>query len=164
MKTITRSKIYLPIAAMILTAALAVPAAAQKQVPFKGAVQGRETQGPGLPGTALVEGNVTGIASQLGRFTMTYSATVNEADGSGVGTGQFVAANGDTISYTFAAQVLPTDTPDTLDIIEMSTITGGTGRFAGAKGSFILERLLNFVTGDTSGSFQGTITSPSAAH
>ena len=39
MKTITRSKIYLPMAAMILTAALAAPAAA-RQVPFVGAMQG----------------------------------------------------------------------------------------------------------------------------
>jgi hypothetical protein len=30
-------------AAMILTAALAVPVAAQKQVPFKGAMQGHDT-------------------------------------------------------------------------------------------------------------------------
>ena len=34
MKNITRSKIYLPIATMILSAALAVPAAAQNQLPF----------------------------------------------------------------------------------------------------------------------------------
>ena len=39
----TRSNIYLPMAAMILTAALAVPAAAQNQVPFKGAMQGNDT-------------------------------------------------------------------------------------------------------------------------
>jgi len=32
MKTMTRSNIYLPIAAMIVTTALAIPAAAQKQV------------------------------------------------------------------------------------------------------------------------------------
>ena len=43
MKTITRSNIYLPMAAMILTAALAIPAAAQKQVPFNGAMQGHDT-------------------------------------------------------------------------------------------------------------------------
>ena len=43
MKTITRSNIYLPMAAMILTAALAVPAAAQQQVPFKGTFQGNDT-------------------------------------------------------------------------------------------------------------------------
>jgi len=39
MKTITRSNIYLPMAAMILTV-LAIPAAAQEQVPFKGMFQG----------------------------------------------------------------------------------------------------------------------------
>ena len=43
MKTITRSNVYLPMAAMILTAALAVPAAAQQQVPFKGTMQGNDT-------------------------------------------------------------------------------------------------------------------------
>jgi DNA-binding FadR family transcriptional regulator len=36
MKTITRSNIYLPVAALFLTAVLAIPAAAQQQVPFKG--------------------------------------------------------------------------------------------------------------------------------
>ena len=46
MNTMMRSRIYLPIAALILTTALAVPAAAQKQVPFKGAMQGREIDTP----------------------------------------------------------------------------------------------------------------------
>ena len=46
MKTITRSRIYFPMAAMILTAALAIPAAAQQQVPFKGAFQGNDTVAP----------------------------------------------------------------------------------------------------------------------
>jgi len=40
MKNTTRSNIYLPMAAMILTAALALPATAQEQVPFKGMFQG----------------------------------------------------------------------------------------------------------------------------
>ena len=43
MKTITRSNVYLSMAAMILTAALAIPAAAQTQVPFKGTFQGNDT-------------------------------------------------------------------------------------------------------------------------
>ena len=38
MKTITRSNIYLPMAAMILTAALAVPAAAQTTSTLQGYV------------------------------------------------------------------------------------------------------------------------------
>ena len=43
MKNVTRSNIYLPMAAIILTAVLAVPAAAQTQVPFKVTMQGPDT-------------------------------------------------------------------------------------------------------------------------
>jgi len=43
MKNTTRFNIHLLMTALILTAALAVPAAAQKQVPFMGAMQGHDT-------------------------------------------------------------------------------------------------------------------------
>jgi len=51
MKTTTKSKIYVSMVGMILITVLAVPAAAQKQVPFDGAMQGREIDTPqgGLP-------------------------------------------------------------------------------------------------------------------
>ena len=123
MKTTTTSRTYLPFTAIILAATLAIPAAAQKQVPFKGAMQGHETQSAGVPGTISASGSVAGIASQLGRFTMTYQATVNEADGSGVGTGQFVSINGDTISFRFDAQLVPIDTADTVDIVQICIVT-----------------------------------------
>jgi len=51
-----------------------------------------------------------------------------------------------------------------LKITEMHTITGGTGRFAGARGTFIVERQASPVAFKTCGSFQGTLTSPGAAH
>jgi hypothetical protein len=44
-----------------------------------------------------------------------------------------------------------------LYIEETATITGGTGRFAGATGSFTAERLYDMVAGTTIGSFEGTI-------
>jgi len=53
-----RSNVYLLTAAMILTGALAV-AAAQKQVPFKGSMQGNETdthEGGPPPTTLSVDG------------------------------------------------------------------------------------------------------------
>jgi len=50
-----------------------------------------------------------------------------------------------------------------LKVTEINTITGGTGRFTGAQGSFTVERLHNMVTSATFGSFHGTITSPDAA-
>jgi len=40
-----RAKMYLPMVALIL-AALAIPAAAQQQVPFKGAFQGKDAVNP----------------------------------------------------------------------------------------------------------------------
>ena len=47
-----------------------------------------------------------------------------------------------------------------LKIIETYTITGGTGRFAGANGTFTVERTANQATGETSGTMNGTIILP----
>jgi hypothetical protein len=162
-----KTAIYLPMAAMLLTAALAVPAAAQNQVPFKGSLQGHEIDTPqgGPPPTTLsVEGSVTGIATHVGQFSFTYQLTVNLANGTATGSGHLIAANGDSIYTTIAGSSEMTATPGVASITEINTITGGTGRFAGAQGSFTVERLVNLATGLTTGSFHGTITSPGAAH
>jgi hypothetical protein len=159
-----RSRIYVPVAAMILTAAFAVPAAAQKQVPFKGTLQGHEMDTPhgGPPPTTLsVDGSATGIASLVGEFSFTYTVTVNLANGTATGSAQLIAANGDSIFSTIAGSSELTG-PGLSTITEINTLTGGTGRFAGAQGVFIVDRLLNLVTGPTSGSFHGTITAPGA--
>jgi len=47
--------------------------------------------------------------------------------------------------------------------VQTATVVGGTGRFAGASGSYIIERLLVQATGRTAGSINGTISSPGAA-
>ena len=60
---------------------------------------------------------------------------------------------------TAVGQSEPTSTPGVFRIVEIQTVTGGTGRFSGAKGSFTVERLIDLTTGLTSGSFHGTITS-----
>jgi hypothetical protein len=161
MKTITRSNLYLPMAAMILTAVLALPAAAQKQVPFKGALHGNDTdRGLNSEGQFLVATSGTGIGTLLGRFKFTLEIAIN-ADGTDTGSAHFIASNGDTIDATFVGS----GTVDgvVLSITEYYTITGGTGRFAGAQGSFIVERLADPNKFVTSGSFHGTITSPGAA-
>jgi hypothetical protein len=159
--------VNLLIAALILTAALAVPGAAQEQVPFNGAMQGREIdtpQGGPPPTTLLVDGSTRGIATLVGRFSFTYQITVNLADGTGTGSAQLTASNGDSIYTTIAGSSEPSGTPGVNKITEINTITGGTGRFAGAVGSFTVERLVSLATGFTSGSFHGTMTSPGAAH
>lgn len=53
--------------------------------------------------------------------------------------------------------------PGVLSIRETATITGGTGRFAGATGSFTAERVFNIATSITTGSFEGAISSPGAS-
>jgi hypothetical protein len=168
-KTNTKSlmKASIVVAAMLLTAALAIPAAAQNQVPFKGFLQGHETdtpQGGPPPTTLIADGSATGIATHVGQFSFTYQLTVNLANGTATGSARLVAANGDSVYTTIAGSSELTATPGVASITEINTITGGTGRFAGAQGSFTVERLVNLVTGFTSGSFHGTISSPGAAH
>jgi hypothetical protein len=144
----------------------AVSATVQKQVPFKGALQGHEIdtpQGGPPPTTANAEGSTTGIASHVGQFSFTYQLTVNFANGTATGSGHLIAANGDSV-YTTITGSSELTTPGFLLVTEIDTITGGTGRFAGAQGSFAVERLVNLATGFTSGSFHGTITPPGAAH
>ena len=72
MKTITRSGIYLPMAALILTAALAIPAAAQKQVPFKGTFQGKDAVDP-----PTITTSGTGVGTHMGEFSLTQVTNVN---------------------------------------------------------------------------------------
>jgi len=164
MKNITRSNIYLPMAAMILTAALAGPAAAQNQVPFKGALQGHDTD-IGFTNTTVTVLTVgTGIGTHMGQFSFTQTVTVDFTTGHDTGSAQWFAANGDSVSTTIAGSGEPTGTPGVFSITEVHTITGGTGRFAGAQGSFTVNRLASGVTFLTSGSYEGTITPPGAAH
>jgi hypothetical protein len=167
MNTMMKSTASLAMSFVYLTMTLVGPAAAGPLVPFSGSLQGQETDTlVGNPPEQLhVVGTVTGIATHLGKFTMTYDVMVSLATGSGVGSGRLIAANGDTITYDIAGQGTPVpDTPGLNSIVEINTITSGTGRFADAKGSFTVLRLVDLGTGDTSGSFQGVITTPGATH
>jgi type IV secretory pathway VirB2 component (pilin) len=166
MKTTTRSNIYLLMAAIILMAAFAVPAAAQKQVPFKGAMQGSDTaHTPGTsPGAVVVTTSVTGIATHVGQFSFSQECTVNIVVAVETCSAHWTAANGDSFDTAIAGSAEPTTTADVLSITEIHHITSGTGQFAGAQGSFILHRLHIGVSFFTSGSFEGTITSPGAAN
>jgi hypothetical protein len=153
-------------ATALLIATLAVPATAQNQVPFKGAIQGEETDTVVSFPTQFSHGDTTGIASHVGKLTFTYDLTINLLHGTGTGTGHLSAANGDNI-YTMITGSFELIAPGIGSVMEIDTITGGTGRFSGAQGSFIMERLVGGVPNGpnphfTSGSFHGTITSPGA--
>jgi len=163
-ESVMKASISLVVAAMLLTAVLAVPAAAQKQVPFKGTMQGHDVDSPGpSEGTIVVTTTGTGIGTHLGDFSFTQVVTVTLAEFTDTGSAHWVAANGDNIDTTLAGSAELTATPGILLITEVHTVTGGTGRFASAQGSFVVERLASAVTFLTSGSFHGTITSPGGA-
>jgi hypothetical protein len=139
---------------------LAGHVAAGDPVPFKGGLEGDVTVTPLAPPFVSVLVEATGNATQLGQFTLDIPHVVNRANHTAIGSYEFTAANGDTLFANFTGTATPTATPGVLYIEETATITGGTGRFAGATGSFICERLFDTVAGTTIGSFDGTISVP----
>jgi hypothetical protein len=181
MKTMTRTKTYLPIAAMILTAALASPAAAQTSCAglapgcLKGTFQGQDAHDILPPGatTVVIRTTATGTGTHLGRFLLIREVTGSLVTFTQTGSAQWIAANGDSIYTTLVGQAELSDLPGGwLKVTETHTITGGTGRFTGAQGSFTVELFHKLEpsgvaggvqTNDIFGSFHGTITSPGAA-
>ncbi len=147
------------LAAIFVIALFASPAMASEQVPFNGSWVSHETYDVQFP-MMFVHGTATGYATQTGRYTATYEEQVDLLTGSSVGAITVVAANGDVIFATQTGQGDPTPDPDIFSIVEVSTITPGTGRFADATGTFTITRLVDLTTGDSSGSFNGTISHP----
>jgi hypothetical protein len=163
--TLTKPIVYCMFATMILLLSLALPAAAQKQVPFKGAIQAHDTDKAfPSPTSVVVDTDGTGIGTLLGQFSFHQETTVDFLTGTDSGSGHWTAANGDSLDTTVVGSGEPTDIPDVVKITELNTITGGTGRFAGAQGTFVVERLANVATFVTSGAYHGTIASPGASH
>jgi hypothetical protein len=139
------------------SAALAPQAQSSAQLPFRGSYHQTETGVPQSPTTILVTFSVEGTATHLGRYTSSGSFLVDLTKASAGGPGHMVAANGDQLFFTGSGQATPTGVPGELSITDTSTITGGTGRFEGATGSFSGVRLLDTTTGISTGSFTGTI-------
>jgi hypothetical protein len=133
----------------------------EQEVPFKGRLEGTATITPGTPPFLSVSIEGTGNATHLGRFTVEIPHVVNTTNRTSIGTYEFTAANSDTLTAGFTGQATLM-APGVLSIVETATITGGTGRFTNATGSFTVERLFNQVTGLTTGSFEGVISSPGA--
>jgi hypothetical protein len=133
-----------------------------QEVPFKGRLEGAATITPLTPPFLSVSIEGTGNATHLGGFTVEIPHVVNTTNRTSTGTYEFTAPNGDTLTAGFTGQASLT-APGVLSIVETATITGGTGRFADATGNFTVERLFNQVSGLTTGSFEGTISSPRAS-
>jgi len=127
------------------------------ELSLKGRLDGVYTLTFPSPTTLFVSGHGTGNATHLGRFTFEYDELVDLPTGTGTGTYQLTAANGDTLTADWTGHGLPTEDPTVLLVIENATITGGTGRFANASGTFRVERLFDFITNSGGGSLEGTL-------
>jgi hypothetical protein len=147
--------------AVVAALGLAGSAAAEELVPFKGTVEGvRVARTPLDPPFVFAQINATGNATQLGQFKVVIAAIANTTTRASIGSFQFVAANGDTLTAEFTGQAMPTAAPNVTAFVEIAIITGGTGRFAGATGGFRVERLLDTDTLVTIGAFEGSISTP----
>jgi hypothetical protein len=153
--------------AIFLTVALVSSAVAAGVIPINGTIAGSEIGAP-FPNPAegfYANGSVTSTDAQLGPFTLFYSLIVDFAfptPPGAPGASRLVvgdAANGDSILTCFFGN--PGNPPlcdnGDLHVGSTHTVIGGTGRYAGARGSYTLDQCVNLVTGDTSGTISGTI-------
>jgi len=133
---------------------IAKPAAQEHAVPFKGNFEGVVTIHVDSPNPYMwwtMSGG--GNATQLGRFTVQVTSRLSLGPGLiNAGLYTFTAANGDTLNAFFGQ--VDSDPPRT---IESATILGGSGRFAGASGTFTITRVYDPIAGTTAGSFEGSI-------
>ena len=140
--TTRKTILYLPMAALLITTALVGAASAKELVPFRGAVEGIEdfnfkNDGSGIDLNVLGSGG--GHATGLGRFTVTWDADITFTNPDNPMERTFVAANGDELYAEGRAAGTPPE--DGFQFVtETMTITGGTGRFEFADGSFTLQR------------------------
>lgn len=125
-------------------------------LPFHGSLDATETDPFQPPNMLIVHLEGRGTATHLGRYTSVADFTVilPQATTTG-GRLTLIAANGDSITATVEGHAVVTG--NVAVIVEQETITGGTGRFEGATGSFTTTRTLDQTTGVSSGSFDGTI-------
>jgi hypothetical protein len=131
------------------------------QVPFRAIATGMDTSVTPITGGVASSFTATGEAPHFGRFTVVASdhdiftsPTTFMIEG---GVGTITLADGDQIDITYqgtgtvTGSILTTD----CDI----TVTGGTGRFAGATGSLVSDHgVTNVTTGAVTIPLEGNIT------
>lgn len=144
---------------VLASTTFAAPAAGERQLLLKGLLDASETQKV-IPPTVFVNGIGSGNATQLGLYTMSYEARVTIPTLASSTSATLVAADGSTILAEGKGQGTLITPPLIVSIVETYTITGGTGRFEGASGSFTIERVLNRATGISSGTMNGTVVLP----
>lgn len=137
--------------AIVFTALVATtsPVSAERQgpklVPFRASATGTYGVQPPPPNVVITATGV-GQATHLGRFEFLIRNTVTPLATPAPGcvissteifTATLTAANGDTISLVGTGTSC--QNPPAVEIVDVATVTGGTGRFDGATGSVIVK-------------------------
>jgi len=157
-KTLVSAAIALLLLIVLASTTFAAPSA-DRQLLFRGSMQAVETHVVTFP-TFTLDATGSGNATQLGLFTMSFQGEVFIPTLSGTTSAILVAADGSSLYADGVGQGTATENPDFVSIVEIYTITGGTGRFAGASGSFTVERLIQRSSGVSRGTLSGTIVMP----
>lgn len=127
--------------------------------PFNGTVQSTETSVKVFP---IMSATATGSgsATQFGSFSTRYQVEINLLDLSSTESAEFIGTNGDSLHAEAVGQATENRTPGMLNLVDIYKITGGTGRFSGASGTFTLNRLVSVTTGAASSTFEGYLLLP----
>jgi len=156
-KTFVSTVIALLLLIVLASTTFAAPVATEKLL--KGSFDAVETHELAPP-IMFVDATGLGNATHLGLFTYNLQAEVSLPSLAASASATLIAANGDMIFGEGVGQGTPTGDPSVVSIVETYTITGGTGRFAGATGNFTVERLLDRATLVSSGTISGNIVLP----
>lgn len=130
-------------------------------VPFKGVFSGQaiSAQPTDDPDVLLITTAGSGNATHLGNFTMVSPHLADLVTLEVEGTQGFSAANGDTLTATFTGQFFVIAGGYLAASIDC-TITGGTGRFAGAGGGYTFDIIFDPATLTDVSFIDGTIVLP----
>jgi hypothetical protein len=146
---------------LLVVFVMADTAQAGELVPFKGTFSGQTQIAVPTddPDVVFVTTGGGGEATQLGHYSVISPHYTNLVTLEVWGTQEFTAANGDTLTAHISGRFV--STPDGLLAAQLTgTITGGTGRFEGATGSYTFDILFDFATFISVATIDGTITSP----
>ena len=125
----------------------------------RGIVHSTEAYSTAFP-TMLVTASGWGDVSELGRFTVNYETEMDLLDLSASESVHFVGTDGNSLQAKGMGQASQDQTPGIFQVVEIYTITGGTGRFKDASGTLTLKRVVNYATGSTAGTLDGYILIP----
>ena len=137
------------------------------ELPFRGTFTGHSAAvfngPPTCPPTSFTStGTYEGTATHLGSFTAAIVDVVDIATATATGTMDLTAANGDVIRTTTVGGEDGFTPPNIGSVLATATITGGTGRFANATGTFTVRftQVIDFANASAevvSGSIDGVI-------